>query len=264
MTPTAYYERPPDWSADPAGRCRTGTDILEDHLVDKFPHAVKLGCYSNRSKTGGSLPSLHRDGRAIDIGFLVDGALHLEERQECFEYLIAHAADIGLQMVLNYARDGFGGTRWRLPYKAGDVFAGRGVFAKSGHWLHIELTNAGADDARPISEKLETVKSTSTGSTPTPIKTPTPAPAPAPPTSSKRFTVQAQLPELTVATRKTEIGATRMAQALLNTKGNAKLDVDGDFGPQTAGAVGRWQGFFGLTRDEQLGPKTWSHLIGMI
>lgn len=49
-------------------------------------------------------------------------------------------------------------------------------------------------------------------------------------------------------------------QALLNVQG-AGLKVDRDFGPATATAVGNVQAKFGLTRDQVVGPVTWTALL---
>ncbi|MGB5757953.1 MAG: hypothetical protein WBM50_13635 [Acidimicrobiales bacterium] len=144
-TDMQLYEPAPGWNQKPAGRCRTGMQRLSDYLVATYG-ADDLGCYVDKPKTGGSSPSLHRDGRAIDIGF--DGKL--EARDNAFRFLVEHATVLGVQMVLNYKTNGLGGYRWRLPYTAADQNAGIGPFGSVGHWLHIERTNAGADDPRTI------------------------------------------------------------------------------------------------------------------
>lgn len=143
------YEGALGWDEDPAGRCRPGMVELDAFLADEFG-AVSLGCYNPRAKTGGNSPSLHRDGRAIDPGF----AGRLAVRDDAFDFLVKYAEPLNIQMVLNYRSGTFGGRRWRLPYRDGDTEAGLGTWSASGHWLHVERTNAGADDARPIREIL--------------------------------------------------------------------------------------------------------------
>ncbi|MCA9334091.1 peptidoglycan-binding protein [Candidatus Saccharibacteria bacterium] len=48
-------------------------------------------------------------------------------------------------------------------------------------------------------------------------------------------------------------------QKALNSKG-ANLDVDGDFGPLTEGAVRRFQNQAGIKVDGIVGPQTWGAL----
>lgn len=139
------YEPAPGFDQPPAGECRDGMRELWYFIRENWG-ADFLGCYADRPKTSGRSPSLHRDGRAIDVGF--DGRLQV--RELVYEWLIEHADPLNIQMVLNYQAGGYGGTRWRLPYNAGDANAGRGTWSRPGHWLHIERTLAGADDPRPI------------------------------------------------------------------------------------------------------------------
>lgn len=248
---TTLYEPAPGWDAPPAGECRPGTLAIRDYLVETYG-ADNLGCYGDRPKTGGGSPSLHRDGRAVDIGFASLGAA---KREEVFEWLAANAGPLGLQMVLCYVWGSLGGRRWRLPYFVGDRAAGFGSWRKAGHWLHIETTNAGADDARSVAERL--------GGAPVPTPPPAPpAPTPAPPSNdSEVVTVNVSLPKLS---RKSPKGssAVKQLQALISLKDpNRTLVVDGHFGPKTEEAVRAWQGFFGLEVDGWVGPATWKLVL---
>lgn len=254
---TALYERAPGWDSPPAGRCRPGMTELRKYLVERFG-GVNLGCYGDRAKTNGSTPSLHRDGRAVDIGWLKDGKVYLDEREAAYEWLIANADALGLQMVLNYKRDGYGGTRWRLPYYVGDRSAGRGTWSSSGHWLHIERTNAGADDRRPIATILGELE-VPPPAPPTPPPT-SPPPAPSP---SETVTVTLDLPVLSTTRPGTEL-AVKQLQTLLNVKGAQGLTVDGKFGAATEKAVRNWQTFFGLKVDGWVGAQTWSSVLGLV
>ena len=51
-------------------------------------------------------------------------------------------------------------------------------------------------------------------------------------------------------------------QALLNLRANAKLDLDGSFGPGTEKAFKSWQKEAGLTADGSCGAASWTKLIG--
>lgn len=245
---TDLYEKGPGWDSPPAGRCRPGMVELRDFLVEQMA-GTNLGCYGDRAKTGGASPSLHRDGRAIDIGF----AGKLVEREAAYEFLIANAAALRIQMVLNYSSGEFGGTRWRLPYYHGDPKAGRGIWSKSGHWLHIERTNAGADDGRPVAELVG-------GVTPPPPPPP-PAPAPTPPPSNTPRMENVNVSMPTIKSSSSTKNATTQLQTLLRLKSDAGLKVDGSFGKNTTKAVKNWQGFFGLTVDGIVGPQTWASVL---
>ena len=52
----------------------------------------------------------------------------------------------------------------------------------------------------------------------------------------------------------------RAVQALLLCRGY-NLDVDGEYGPATAAAVGRFQTVSGLDTDSECGPRTWAALL---
>ena len=52
----------------------------------------------------------------------------------------------------------------------------------------------------------------------------------------------------------------RAVQSLLLCRGY-NLDVDGEYGPATAAAVGRFQTGFGLNTDSECGPRTWAALL---
>ncbi len=54
----------------------------------------------------------------------------------------------------------------------------------------------------------------------------------------------------------------RAMQALLLCRGY-NLDVDGEYGPATAAAVGRFQTASGLDTDSECGPRTWAALLAL-
>jgi len=99
-----FYEPAPGWDQPAAGRCRPGAIVNRDYILERWP-ADNLGCYVDRGITGGSSPSLHRDGRALDIGFIRD----LDARDDCFNWLVANHDTLGVQMVLRYRSGDYGG-----------------------------------------------------------------------------------------------------------------------------------------------------------
>lgn len=143
---TGYYEPAPGWDQPPAGRCRPGMLTLRAWVLDRWPGTTHLGCYGDRAVTGGRSPSVHRDGRATDVG-----TPDAVTANRIVLALVDQADPLGLQMVLDYRNH----RRWRLPYNAADLRGGFGPWVTTGGHLHIERTNAGADDPRPIPDVIE-------------------------------------------------------------------------------------------------------------
>lgn len=207
------YEGAKPFSEPPAGACQPGLLALRDFLMFMFPGTTNLGCYSNRPVTGTTAtPSLHRDGRAIDLG-----TVNADQAAEVVEFLVRHNVELGMQMVLDYRNH----RRWRWPYSSLDTKAGYGYWSKSGGWLHIERSVAGAADPTPVGDLIGLV--------------PPPEPPPLPPS-----------PEPEVEVRETLAQGNRGALVLFvqqvlgvhwpNPLGRP-LEVDGIFGPQTAELV---------------------------
>lgn len=246
------YVPAPAYPAPPAGRCRGRIDLLDDYLVAVFG-GQRLGCYVDRPITGGSSPSLHRDGRAADVGWLHD---HTDRaRQEAYAFLVEHAEALGLQMVLNYRRtlgtgQISGGKQWRLPRYSGETVPVSSSYSKVGHWLHIETHPTVADDQTPIASLV--------GTGPTPAPPIVPAPPVVPPSGGSTVTV-------TVPTirRGAKGGWVKKCQAILSANMGQDIAADGDFGSRTDAAVRNVQTFFGLTVDGIVGPRTWTVLFSV-
>jgi len=253
---TAYYEPAPGWDSPAAGRCRPGMVHLRDFLTYIYG-ADNLGCYGDRPMTGGSSPSLHRDGRAIDIGF--NGIL--DKREDAFDFLVRHSAELGIQIVLNYKHAAGGGYRWRLARYAGDTAAGIKAYTKSGHWLHIERTNAGADDDRPIAEIVGLDPAEPAPEPPPPTSPPAPAPPTTQPNPPRPVSMNVNMTPLSRAGTPGPLGHVETMQTLLNLHVGSTIDTDGYFGPQTDKAVRGWQAWHRLTVDGLVGPQTWRSLI---
>lgn len=84
--------------------------------------------------------------------------------------------------------------------------------------------------------------------------------APAPIPKEPRVKVTADLPLLREGSRGQHVAA---LQELLNIKGDARLVVDGRFGPDTRVAVENWQRVFRLATDGIVGAITWGVLLAM-
>lgn len=108
-------------------------------MLASFPGSVSLGIYADRPVTGGSAPSVHRDGRALDWGPASDA-----QRHAAWDLL---SGPIGrllqVQLVADY--------RFRRACRPTCDF--RPVrWDKPGGWFHVEMTWTGALDSRPIDE----------------------------------------------------------------------------------------------------------------
>jgi peptidoglycan hydrolase-like protein with peptidoglycan-binding domain len=211
-------------------------------LLERYPASDALGCYGDRAKTGQSSPSVHRDGRAFDIGFINDEA----GRQACFNFLVDHHDALGVQMALNYARPFSEGSGrfWRLARYAGETAPTYGPFTKRGHWLHVEVHPTVALDETPVESLLGSV--------------PAPGPSPTPPHEREKVMVNA---EMEVVRRGDRGGFVAKAQAILTANFGQDLAADGVFGSKTDAAVRNVQTFFGLAVDGVVGPQTWTTLL---
>lgn len=134
------YEPAPPFSAPAAGRCRPGMLCLWDELKRRYPSAIFAGCYADRPISGGRNPSMHRDGRALDVNFQSP-----HEYEAAMRWLTEVGEQLQVQQFLDYRvgrswRPGRGWAPWAAP-------------AGKTH-LHVEMTTAAAMDGRPIPERL--------------------------------------------------------------------------------------------------------------
>jgi len=65
-----------------------------------FPQTRNLGIYNARNIAGTNTPSLHAEGRALDIGLLVSNPTEKYIGDELFELFIEHAQQMGLQEII--------------------------------------------------------------------------------------------------------------------------------------------------------------------
>lgn len=146
------YDAAPGWSHPSAGSTRPGLVALKDFLLKRYG-GTYLGGFVDRAMNGGSNPSLHRDGRAID--WRQDNE---HTRVAAAEYLIAHADELQIQRIHDYENN-------RIWY-CGDTGSGqksRGWHTANGgesfgeswaKWLHIEMNYKGALDIRSIENRI--------------------------------------------------------------------------------------------------------------
>lgn len=118
---------------------------LCDWLVKRFG-GMKIGLFQKRPIRGGTQPSSHSFGAALDWRYP-----SRERAKKAMRFLVKYSDELGVQAIHDYV----GGTIWR---------AGRGWKAQKpdGHgmgqpwatWLHIEVCRPKWGDARPVVLKV--------------------------------------------------------------------------------------------------------------
>lgn len=124
------YE-PARWDT-PASGCQPGATALLEAILAGNPWASNLGCFNDRAVRGSSSPSLHREGRAIDVGVNPSSPDDVARMDALIEQLTARGD--GIQQIIWNRRSWRPGVGWR-PYS--------GASAHTDH-AHIELTWAAA------------------------------------------------------------------------------------------------------------------------
>jgi hypothetical protein len=84
-----------DW-----GRAQPAPKSMWSLVGANFPFARNLGIYNNRNVAGTSTPSAHAEGRALDIGLLVNVAREKTLGDRLFDIFIRDAAEIGMDHVI--------------------------------------------------------------------------------------------------------------------------------------------------------------------
>jgi len=202
-----------------------GAVALRDWAVKYYPPGRNGGIFNCRTVRGSSAPSIHGEGRAIDIMFpVVNNAGH-PEGQKLFEHLAENADALGLQSII-----------WnRRIYSArsprGRVYSG--VNPHIDH-LHIEMTR---EAARTLtSARINAILGTSPSS-----------PSMRPP---------ANLRTLRLATPPMRGEDVFYAQTKMGG-----LKADGAFGPNTDKRTKEFQKENRLKADGIIGPNTWRVII---
>lgn len=224
------------------GRCSPNLRILTDYILTEFG-GQPLGCYGKRPIRGGSSPSTHWSGAAVDIRYANVGAgyRNVAEPGYLIGWIIDHHQKLGIQQLHDYV----GARIWKVGrgWKAQATSPG-GMGQSWAQWLHLEVHPSMFDDTRPIPDR--------TVNTPPPV-----TPQPEVPPMSRTATVTTTLDVL-------QEGATgRDVQRLQGLLAGVwfPVDIDGHYGPQTAANVMGLQRYMKLTADGIVGPQTWKALL---
>lgn len=108
-----YYEPANPASSPPAGGCQPGAKALQFVCLEWHPSFRNLGCYNDRSIRGAAMPSLHRDGRAIDVGVDVSSTESGDAMDSLVDAIVAGYLSLGVQQVIWYEQVWTVGKGWR-------------------------------------------------------------------------------------------------------------------------------------------------------
>lgn len=215
------------WNGDASGR-RAGLEKLVDLCEEFFP-VFNNGTWGVRKKRGKSSASVHGTGRAADLswrGAPHKGSGNYADAIQLMDFLTRpDVADaLGIEAVFDYY-PGPHGRGWKCDRNAWQVY-GKPAFsgAPGGDWVHVEISEAHADDGDYINHWFRHLIGD--------VKKPEPAPPPAPKPASERK------PEPYPGTP-VRLGARGRIVKVVQEKVGAH--VDGQFGPKTEQSVKNWQ-----------------------
>lgn len=203
------------------------------------------GTYAMRPIRGGSTPSVHATGRAIDISFRRVPKHQGSSRAYAVPFIIElleRADELGLEMIIDYGYTvGLGGGRiwkcdrnsWR-EQKPGAIAGGGNP---KSDWIHVELSPAAADSR----ELCTSVAASIVAELNKGVEEPNPNEPPKYPGRPLRLGSK--------------------GKAVEHIQGRLKIRVDGDFGIITERHVRDFQSAKGLEVDGVVGVNTWRELF---
>ena len=137
-------------SDGPAAGPRAGMNEFIKQIIHHSDGALwNNGAYGRRDMRGkpGSL-SVHATGRAVDMSYRGSAQRPKANRKNALAFiqkLIAHADDLGIQIVMDYFPAPYG-RAWRCDRQAWRKYTKPTIGgAPGGDWFHIEITPQAAD-----------------------------------------------------------------------------------------------------------------------
>lgn len=213
---------PSEGAKDCTGTVEPGAKALLAWLTENYPQGRSMGIFNCRPVVGGTVTSLHGEGRALDWGMPMVNGRGTPEGRAIVHRLGADGAALGLQAII-YDR-----TIWSAKSPEGRPYKGA---APHFDHLHIEMTRKAAKVMT-----LATFRSVLDGGG-----------GGGGQQQGSDFPGQA-------LKRGSKGDAVRRVQAKLG------IGADGIFGAQTEAAVKAFQSSKGLTADGIVGPRTWAAL----
>ena len=145
-------------SPDPK-RCAPICSTWMAYLLDRWG-GQSLGCYASRPIVGGSSPSSHASGAAIDWRYENPGPGRDVLMGQVLPFLINNSQELGVNAIHDYA----GRRIWRPPNCSGrpaEVSPECGWRGSSGSqmqpwatWIHVECLDTRWSDTRSVDEML--------------------------------------------------------------------------------------------------------------
>lgn len=240
------------WSSVPLGapynRCSPNLLAVQRHLLDAAG-GQPLGCYGVRPITGGSSPSTHSWGAALDWRYGNVGGGHVEIGRDAFlsfvlPWLLGNADALGIQQIHNY-RDA---SIWRTGrgWKPND---GPGMGAAWAEYIHIETNRDAWSDARSILNR---------GVSPLVMHSPEPTPPPNPEVP-RMNPITIDVPTLRLGSTGRDV--LRLQALIRDTFGQQHVELNSVFDAATDSGVRNVQTWCHLTVDGWVGPQTWRALL---
>lgn len=121
---------------------------LKDYLIKRWG-GTNVGILSKRPIHGGSAPSTHTFGAALDWRYGSMDRVVME--REVFPFLIENSLELGVQMIADYLK-----CRIWTPSKGWHKVPPNryGMGAAWGTWLHIETNKTQWKNNTPVSNRL--------------------------------------------------------------------------------------------------------------
>jgi hypothetical protein len=224
-------------------RCSPNLVALGTDLGKRF-QMTNNGCYIERDIRSGSSPSSHSHGAATDRNW----PDRLIAVSKILPFLIDNSRELHVQAIHDY----FGCRIWRAGRTSniGEAHtlwwrkqtpSSSGMGQSWARWFHIETTESGWADSRPITDRLGGVV------------LPPPDPTPVPPGGISVVFTRTIKP----GDSGPDVGFVQtVLRAPGSPTGNKLIIVDGKYGPQSVQAVKNVQAFTGLVADGIIGPRT--------
>lgn len=197
------------------------------------------GTYNRRAVRGGSKPSNHGTGRAIDFSYRgapYEGCGDRKTAEKWIDWLVEHADDLHIEIIVDYMPKPFGRgwkcdrQKWRR-YTRKTISGGGKSWAD---WIHVEISPEVADDSDYFKAFFSDLRNENV-----------PSVTEAPRREIKPYRGKP------IRRGEKDRALVKRIQAVVGAK------QDGYFGPKTEQAVMRWQAAHNCYPDGWIGPQTW-------